>query len=152
MTGGGVSTFLALISLHPPLLRCPLKLPPEEQFFRQKCVCTNAKKLTYRRIKNISYRQKKKSNTKLSDISFCMSVCNLQSSSNKKMSLLTHFSQRSFLYSIFYSILDYAALPIKLGSYLVNYQIAPFFMLSLFPLISSPQYINYCKFLWRHIK
>lgn len=57
--------------------------------FRQKGACTNAKKWNYSRIKNFSYRQKKKSYTELLDISFCTSVCDLQSSSKLNMSLFT---------------------------------------------------------------
>lgn len=55
----GFTTFLALISLYLLLVMCSLKLTPEEQLFRQKGVCTNAKKLNYSMIRNFSYRWKK---------------------------------------------------------------------------------------------
>lgn len=66
--------------------------------FRQKGVCTNGKKLSISRIKNFCYRQKKKSNTELLDISFCTSEWNLQSSSNKNMSLFSLIFHRGLFF------------------------------------------------------
>lgn len=101
-----------------------------------KGVCTNAKKVNYNRIQNFSYRHERRdiSCTELLDISFCMRVCKLQSSSNDNTSLFTVLFHKTVpFYSVLYGS-DNTALPITLVSYFMmrNQQIAAFFVCSHF--------------------
>lgn len=144
----GFITSLALISLYPLLLMCPLKLPPEKQLFLDKKVSAPMqKKLHYSQIKNSVIDRKKIQHRAITYLILYKCVQLSFHQTRICPYLLSCFTEVFSLFNTF----DYIALAIKLGSYLVNYLIVPFFMLSLFPLILRSQYVNYCKSLWKHL-